>query len=93
MVEVPPMAYHSPAAVRKAREESLQVKGSRLFNLCPKDLRDMKAGLDAWLATIPDSLQYQGGRRLPSPSPSLTRRSLITKDRRDLNFLISTINV
>ena len=37
-VTVPPMAANSPAAVRKA---SLQVKGARLFNLIPKDLRDM----------------------------------------------------
>ena len=56
------MATTSASAVKKARETSLQVKGARLFNLVPRDLRDMKAvtvdtfkaGLDAWLATIPD---------------------------------------
>ena len=40
-VAVPPMATHSPSAVRKAREASLQVKGARLFNLIPMDLRNV----------------------------------------------------
>ena len=35
LVTVPPMAVNSPAAVRKAREASLQVKWARLFNLIP----------------------------------------------------------
>ena len=51
----------APPAVRRAREASLQVKGAQLFNLIPKDLRNMtgtvlqfKAGLDTWLSNIPD---------------------------------------
>ena len=60
-------AVHPPApttvssAVRRAREASLQVKGSRLFNLLPPNLRGMdgtveqfKAALDGWLSGIPD---------------------------------------
>ena len=57
-VVVPPMAAGSPTSVRRAKEASLQVKGARLFNLMPQDLRDMqgvtvdtfKAGLDSWLS-------------------------------------------
>ena len=53
-VAVPPMAKRSPAAVKQARETSLQVKGARLFNLVPKELRgrsgvtvdNFKHGLD-----------------------------------------------
>ena len=71
LVAVPPMASNSSAAVRKARESSLQVKGARLFNLAPKDLRDMtgvsvdtfKAGLDAWLTSIPDQPTIPGRHR------------------------------
>ena len=36
------MAANSPSAVKKAREASLQVKGARLFNLIPRDLREKK---------------------------------------------------
>ena len=53
------MAAQSPAAVGKARESSLQVKGARQFNLVPRDLSEkrdnFKAGLDAWLFTLPDA--------------------------------------
>ena len=51
----------APAAVRNARESSLQVKGSMLFNLIPLELRGMsgpvdqfKNGLDRWLSNIRD---------------------------------------
>ena len=60
----------SPLAVKKARESSLQVKGSKLFNLIPKELRDLsgtvdqfKAGLDRWLADIPDQPTINGRQR------------------------------
>ena len=70
-VAVPPMATHSPSAVRKAREASLQVKGARLFNLIPMDLRNMsgvsvdmfKSGIDAWLSKIPDQPTIPGRQR------------------------------
>ena len=71
LVTVPPMAANSPSAVRKAREASLQVKGARLFNLIPRDLRDkknvtvdtFKSGLDEWLSTIPDQPTSPGRQR------------------------------
>ena len=58
----------SPAAVRKARENSLAVKGASLFNLIPQGLRDMasdhqdrfKDNLDAWLQEIPDEPTIPG---------------------------------
>ena len=70
-VLVPPMATGSPAAVRRAKEASLQVKGARLFNLIPQDLRDIKegsvetfkAGLDKWLSGIPDQPTTAGRQR------------------------------
>ena len=54
---VPPLVTSTPAAVRRAKECSLKVKGARLFNLIPKDLRNLdgvsvdnfKAALDCWL--------------------------------------------
>ena len=61
---------HIPPAVRKAREASLPVKGAKLFNLIPKELRDMtgtalqfKAGLDKWLTNIPDQPTVNGRQR------------------------------
>jgi ribonuclease P/MRP protein subunit RPP40 len=71
IVTVPPMATHSPPAVRKAREASLQVKGARLFNLVPKEIRNLsgvtvdtfKSGLDAWLNQIPDQPTIPGRQR------------------------------
>ena len=61
---------HLPPAVRKAREASLPVKGAKLFNMIPRELRDMtgtalqfKAGLDKWLTTIPDQPTVNGRQR------------------------------
>ena len=52
----------------KAREASLQVKGARLFNLIPRDKKNVtvdvfKSGLDAWLSTIPDQSTSPGRQR------------------------------
>ena len=49
----------------------MQVKGARLFNLAPKELRNMsrvsvdmfKSGLDAWLSKIPDQPTVPGRQR------------------------------
>ena len=65
------MATKASAAVRKAREASLQVRGARLFNLLPVDLRSIdgcsvelfKSGLDAWLAVVPDQPTIPGRLR------------------------------
>ena len=52
-------------------ESSLQVKGAKLFNCIPRDLRDTVTGtsdqfkvkLDAWLSTIPDQPTIPGRPR------------------------------
>ena len=53
---------HSPISVRKARENSLSVKGARMFNLLPAEIRNInsdnvqhfKKELDIFLKKIPD---------------------------------------
>ena len=73
--------YHNraPAVVRQAREATLSVHGAHLFNLLPQHLRDMhsgsvdqfKAGLDAWLSSVPDQPTIPGRLRA-AKSNSLT---------------------
>ena len=49
----------------------MQIKEARLFDLAPKDLRNMsgvsvdmfKSGLDAWLSKIPDQPTVPGRQR------------------------------
>ena len=68
---VPPLETNTPAAVRRARECTVKVKGARIFNLIPKDLRNLdevsvdsfKAGLDSWLKCIPDQPTVPGRQR------------------------------
>ena len=71
LMVVAPYCSKAPAAVRKARESSLQVRGARLFNCLPRDIRDMftgtpemfKARLDDWLSRIPDQPSIPGRQR------------------------------
>ena len=67
----------SPAAVRKARENSLGVRGSRIFNLLPDSIRTLntqhidrfKNNLDIFLENIPDQPTVTGlGRAAESNS-------------------------
>ena len=59
---VRPHVASAPAAVRRAREASLGVKGAAVFNLLPATLRNLrgstpdvfKTALDKFLSTIPD---------------------------------------
>ena len=61
----------APAAVRRARECSLGVKGARLFNLLPAHIRSMdsanvdnfKCELDVFLSMIPDQPTIPGHPR------------------------------
>ena len=60
--EVAEIVRSAPAAVRKARQNSLSVKGTRLFNLLPADIRNInsnkvehfKKKLDKFLQDVPD---------------------------------------
>ena len=87
LVEVSPYQSQAPAAVRRARESSLSVKGSRLFNLIPRDLRDtqtgtvdqFKARLDEWLATVPDQPSIQGRQRAASTNSLLDQVLLFSR--------------
>ena len=67
----------APALVRKARENSLGVRGARIFNLLPENMRTMntehvdmfKNHLDIFLASIPDEPTMPGlGRAADSNS-------------------------
>ena len=70
-MQLAPLNNASPSAVKRAREASLQVKGAKLFNCIPRGLRDtfsgtaeqFKAGLDKWLADIPDQPTIPGRQR------------------------------
>ena len=69
---------NSPALVRKARESSLGVKGARIFNLLPIELRNMncenvdtfKKNLDTFLLNVPDQPTVTGLGR-PAETNSL----------------------
>ena len=71
LMHLAPLCSRAPTAVKKARESSLQVRGARLFNCIPKELRDtftgtpdsFKAKLDEWLLTIPDQPTVPGRLR------------------------------
>ena len=61
----------APAAVRKARESSLSVKGARIFNLLPVTIRNIdsenvetfKSELDKFLSMVPDQPTIPGHAR------------------------------
>ena len=65
---VPPLNTHSPKAVQHLREASLPVRGQRLFNTLPQELRNItgctvetfKRALDKYLVGVPDEPQIQG---------------------------------
>ena len=67
----------APSAVRNARERSLGVRGARIFNLLPEQIRSMntdhidmfKNHLDVFLSSIPDQPTITGlGRAAESNS-------------------------
>ena len=80
LVEPAKYPSHAPASVRHAREAeaSLTVHGAKLFNLLPRDIRDINSGtvdnfkgrLDAWLGNIPDQ-PTTAGRQRAAPTNSL----------------------
>ena len=71
---VRPINRNAPTQVRKASDASLAVKGARLFNLLPRELRNtdlpvtrsvipFKTKLDNFLSSIPDQPTVQGRKR------------------------------
>ena len=83
-MQLAPLCNQAPASVRKARESSLQVKGARLFNCIPRELRDtstgtpdqFKAKLDDWLSTIPDEPTVPGRQRAAASNSLLDQTAL-----------------
>ena len=86
VVELPPIARGCPGAVQQAYEGSLRVKGAKLFNLLPAELRNMdgvmvdtyKAGLDAWLGTVPDQPTIPGRQRAATTNSLLDQVPLLS---------------
>ena len=84
-MQLAPLCNQAPAPVRKARESSLQVKGARLFNCIPRELRDtstgtpeqFKAKLDAWLSIIPDQPTVPGRQRAAASNSPLDQEQTI----------------
>ena len=80
-----PLTSQAPAAVQKAREASLQVRGAKLFNCLPRGLRDtftgtpegFKSGLDNWLEKIPDQPTIPGRLRAASTNSLLDQAQYI----------------
>ena len=79
LCHVPHVSNQAPAFVKKARDASLPIRGVKLFNAIPKELRNItgcktdsfKAALDRFLATIPDEPLipgYTAGRRCSTNS-------------------------
>ena len=62
------LVLSSPSSVRRARENSLGVKGARIFNLIPADIRNLdganvdqfKKALDTFLEIVPDQPTVPG---------------------------------
>ena len=66
---------NAPNSVKKARENSLAVKGAKMFNMLPSDIRNItsekvnvfKSSLDFFLKNVPDEPTINGeGRAAPS---------------------------
>ena len=66
--EVAKIVLSAPAAVRRARENGLSVKGAKIFNLLPADIRSItsdkvqhfKTKLDEFLRDVPDEPTVSG---------------------------------
>ena len=69
--EVAKIVLTAPAAVRRARENGLSVKGAKMFNLLPSDIRNItsdkvqhfKTKLDEFLRDVPDEPTVAGEPR------------------------------
>ncbi len=86
LCEVGHINQSAPACVKNAREASLPVKGAKLFNLLPREIRDItatkvntfKSKLDIFLRSIPDQPTIPGRQR-PAQSNSLLHQVPMTR--------------
>ena len=85
-----PIVSSAPAAVKRAREASLGVKGCKVFNLLPVSIRNIKGttvdqfkkNLDNFLSLVPDQPSIEGSTRAAESNSLL--HQLAMKDQ--LNF-------
>ena len=84
LADVHPVPKHAPSVVRRARECSLKVRGTKLFNIIPKSLRDtvgtvdqFKFELEKWLATVPDQPTVSDRQRAAKTNSLLDQVPLI----------------
>ena len=88
LMQLAPLCSKSPAAVKRARESSLQVRGAKLFNCIPRELRDtftgtpdqFKARLDEWLSTIPDQPTVPSRQRAAASNSLLDQVQFILQN-------------
>ena len=88
LMKLAPLCNTAPAAVKRARESSLQVRGAKLFNTIPRDLRDtvtgstdqFKAKLDEWLSNIPDQPSIPGRLRAAATNSLLDQAQYILQN-------------
>ena len=86
--------WHAPASIRKAREASMGVKGATIFNLLPKDIRNLnfksstadevqefKSKLDNFLSNIPDQPTIPGFGRAAETNSLLHQIPLSNSNR------------
>ena len=87
-MKLAPLCNTSPAVVKRARESSLQVRGAKLFNTIPRDLRDtvtgttdqFKAKLDEWLSNIPDQPSIHGRLRAAATNSLMDQAQYILQN-------------
>ena len=90
LAEIPPMKSKVSSEVKNARENSVKVKGARLFNLIPRELRNFsgsvekfKTDLDSWLESIPDQPTVNGRQRAAQTNSLLDQVQLLVATKMD----------
>ena len=78
-LEIPRLKSNGRQAIQTLREQTLQINGARLFNIIPREIReiqtskeDFKTALDKFLETIPDHPRM--GLLVPGASNQITGR-------------------
>ena len=83
------VSSNASPSVRRAREASLPIKGAKLFNLLPAEIRNIegttvdtfKANLDQFLTLIPDQPTVQGQPRAAVTNSLLDQIPMWTANR------------
>ena len=86
-MHLPPIATDCPSSVKRAMEASLWVKGAKLFNLVPQEIRNLtgvtvdnfKLNLDMWLQSVPDQPTIPGRQRAAQTNSILDQVILLDK--------------